>query len=76
LALVSLAEARDKALACRKLLLEGIDPIEARKKQRARALLETAKAITFGQCADHYIKAHEKVWHNLACPDRVVRLGC
>ena len=32
LALVSLAEARDKALACRRLLLDGIDPIEARQR--------------------------------------------
>ena len=52
LELVSLAEARDKALACRKLLLEGRDPIEARKHQRTQERLDEAKAITFRQCAD------------------------
>ena len=31
---VSLAEARDDALACRKQLRDGIDPIEARKSRR------------------------------------------
>ncbi len=37
LQVVTLAEARDLALACRKKLLDGIDPIEER---RARALPE------------------------------------
>jgi integrase len=64
LALVSLAEARDKALACRKLLLEGRDPIEARRGQRTQERLEAAKAITFRQCAASYIKAHEAAWRN------------
>ena len=32
--LVTLAEARDKALACRKMLLDGIDPIEAKRAER------------------------------------------
>ena len=33
--LVSLAEAREKALACRRQLLDGIDPIEARQSRKA-----------------------------------------
>ena len=61
--LISLAEARDK-LRCRKLLLEGLDPIEARRGQRTQERLEAAKAITFRQCADSYIKAHEPGWKN------------
>ena len=36
--LFSLAEARDQALACRKLLQQGIDPIEARKSGKAAQL--------------------------------------
>jgi hypothetical protein len=31
---ISLAEARDKGLACRKLKLEGRDPIDERRAQR------------------------------------------
>ena len=34
LELVSLAEARDAALVCRKMLLEGVDPIEAKGAPR------------------------------------------
>ena len=39
LELVTLAEARDKAILCRKLLLEGIDPLDARRHKRMQALL-------------------------------------
>ena len=44
---ISLAEARDKALAYRKAVYDGRDPIEERRAQRQAAKLETAKAITF-----------------------------
>ncbi len=40
LVLVSLEAAREKALACRRLLLDGIDPIEARRDKRAQVLLD------------------------------------
>ncbi|MCJ2069170.1 integrase arm-type DNA-binding domain-containing protein [Methylobacterium sp. J-030] len=60
----SLAEARDKALTCRKLCYEGIDPIEMRREQRQDAAVESAKAITFRTCADGYIEAHKAGWRN------------
>ena len=60
----SLAEARDKALACRKQCAEGIDPIEARNARRDAARIEAAKAITFRQCATAYIEAHKAGWRN------------
>jgi integrase len=62
--IVSLAEARAKAAECRRLRWEGIDPIEARKGNRAQARLEAAKAVTFKDAADAYIKAHELGWRN------------
>ena len=62
---VSLAEAREKAAAARKLRLEGIDPIEARNAQRAAVKLETAKAMTFGQCVEAYLQTHEIGWKNV-----------
>src|SRR5882762_2312324 len=48
---VSLAEARQKALECRKVRLDGRDPIEARRAERTHAKLDAAKAITFAACA-------------------------
>jgi Arm DNA-binding domain len=61
---VSLAEAREDALAARSMVRKGIDPIEAQKEERAHRKLEAAKAMTFGQCADAYIKANESTWKN------------
>ncbi len=61
---LSLAEAREKALACRKMRLEGIDPIEAKKQQRIAARLEAAKSISFEDCARKYIAAHKAGWSN------------
>jgi integrase len=60
----SLAEARHKALECRRLLLEGMDPIEARREHRRARALETARLITFDQCAEAYIASHEASWKN------------
>ncbi len=64
LALVSLAEARDRALTYRKLLLAGIDPLEARAAERANAAAEALRTITFNQCAEKYIAAHQEGWKN------------
>jgi integrase len=64
LPLYSLQEARTKALAARKLRHEGIDPIEARRAERARKRLEEAKAVTFKQCAEAYINSHRAGWRN------------
>lgn len=62
--LVSLAEARTRTIAARKLLLDGIDPLEARREQRAAARLEAAAVLTFEECAARYIAAHESSWKN------------
>lgn len=63
-ALVSLAEARELALAARKELLKGVDPIEARKAARAAVVLAEARGITFEQAAERYVSAHEGGWRN------------
>ena len=62
--LVSLAEAREKAIDCQRSLLDGIDPIEARRTQRMEARAEAARGITFRECAEKYIVAHEPSWRN------------
>jgi integrase len=64
LALYGLAEARARALDARRQRYEGIDPIEARRAERARLRLDVAKAITFAQCAESYIAAHRAGWRN------------
>src|SRR5262249_6059133 len=58
--LVTLAEAREKALAARKLRLDGLDPLEERHRQEQARIAERAKAITFKDCAEQYLKLHLK----------------
>lgn len=62
--LISLAEARARATTARKLLLDGIDPIEMRRQERAEARLQAAQGVTFEDCAKRYIAAHEASWRN------------
>ena len=59
---LSLAEARDEALECRKMVRAKIDPIETRMKQRQAAQLEAARSITFKAAALEYIGDHEETW--------------
>jgi len=61
---LSLAEARDVALICRKQRLAGVDPILARHAARSAARLDAAKAMTFKQCGEAYIEAHKAGWKN------------
>src|SRR5215210_8788232 len=57
LSLVSLAEAREKALACRKLAREGGDPLAERRK--ARAVIPT-----FIEAAERVHAEHQASWSN------------
>ncbi len=59
---VSLADARARAADARKLRLDGVDPIAARKAARDQLKADTAKAITFKQGAVSYIKANRAGW--------------
>jgi integrase len=61
---ISLAEARDKARECRQLLLSGLDPIETRNAKRLGERLAAAKSMTFQECAEAYIAAHQAGWRN------------
>lgn len=67
---ISLAEARSKAHKCRAMLLEGIDPLDAKKKNREALLLEQSKVKTFEQCAIAYIDAHKAGWKNVKHQDQ------
>ena len=59
---VSLAEARQKALECRKARLDDLDPIDVRRGKRIQAKLDAAKAMTFAACAERYIASHKAGW--------------
>jgi integrase len=64
LRLVSLAEAREEAQVWRKLRHKGADPIAARRAEKAEKRLQSARAISFRQCAERYIAAHRAGWKN------------
>ncbi len=57
---VGLAEARERAKRYRLELLDGIDPVRARKEAKASA----RPAVTFGQVADMYLTAHAPAWRS------------
>ncbi len=59
---VSLAEVRDAAAAARKMVRQGINPIDERRS--ARAEIAAQASLTFAQVADAYIAAHEPSWRN------------
>jgi len=64
LSIFGLAEARTKAAECRRLAYEGVDPIETRRAERAKAALDTAKLLTFKECTEQYVAAHRAGWRN------------
>lgn len=60
---VSLAKAREAAMAARKLVRQGVDPIERRRSERAGGAAK-AGLNTFAEVAEAYIAAHEASWRN------------
>ena len=64
LAAVSLSDARRRALAARKILAEGLDPLEEGRALAVAKAAEAAKAITFREAADRYIATHQSSWRN------------
>lgn len=64
------ARARVLARECRLLLLEGKDPIEARKALRLADALQRARSMSFDQCAAAYIDAHRSGWKSAKHADQ------
>lgn len=60
----TLAEARERAKAARDRLRDGVDPIDEKKGKTSALRAANAGALTFAQCADRYIAAHEAGWKN------------
>lgn len=63
-AIVSLAEARQRAQDARKLLLDDIDPLKNRHTRQAESRARAARSITFKKCAEEFIASQEASWKN------------
>ncbi|HEX2448005.1 MAG TPA: integrase arm-type DNA-binding domain-containing protein [Methyloceanibacter sp.] len=61
---VDLKTARERARQARLQLLNGIDPLDARKAARAEKVLEAAKTLTFEEAAKDWFATHERKWSN------------
>jgi Arm DNA-binding domain len=59
---VSLSLAREKARAARLQLLDGVNPLQARRNARAQEAAVAAKAITFGEAAKAYFDGNATGW--------------
>lgn len=62
--LVSLAEAREAAQVARRLVFQGIDPIEKRRSERQ--VQQPREGETFKAVASQYIEAHAAGWKKAA----------
>ncbi|KVF56748.1 integrase [Burkholderia cenocepacia] len=67
---IGLADARASALDCRRLLLDGIDPIDSRNAERAAQGIAQGNAVTFQYCAEKYIEAHRTGWKSAKHADQ------
>jgi hypothetical protein len=70
---VTLRRAREIAGECRRLLQDGRDPIAARASERAAAMLEGLRAITFKACAEQLMSSQEIGWQNAKHRQEFVR---
>ena len=61
---VSLADARKRAKAARLKVLDGEDPIDAKRAKRQQTQLDAAKATTFREAAERFMKVNETEWKN------------
>ena len=61
---VKLGEARDIAEDLRKLVKNGIDPIEKELTEARAARVASASKVSFEKRAREYIKSHQSTWRN------------
>ena len=60
----SLAEARERARECRKMVAEGKNPKEERDKDKKALQQAKARTITFSAATKKYIAIHKESWTN------------
>jgi integrase len=61
---VSLAEARARAKAARKAILDGDDPIELKRRKRDEARAGSAERMLFKDAAQRFLDLHRAEWKN------------
>lgn len=61
---VGLADARAAAREARAKVRDGVDPIEEGRAKRSALAAATAAALTFRQCSEKYLAAHQSAWRN------------
>ena len=61
---VNLAEARERSRQARQALLDGKDPIEARRQMRDEARAEATERMLFKDAAQRFIDLHADGWRN------------
>jgi integrase len=59
---VSMAKARARAREADDHIYKGVDPLQARRKQRAQEALEASRSITFTEAASQYYTKHQAKW--------------
>jgi integrase len=60
-----LAQARERSRRASELLADGIDPLVRKREAKAQRIAAAAKAITFGECAADFYRAHSPGWKHI-----------
>jgi len=60
--IIGLREARERATEFRRLVYEGVDPIEQRNVVHATQAAAAARTVSFDECVAAYAKAHSAKW--------------
>jgi len=59
---VTLSEARERAIEYRRMLANGVDPLDTKRGVKLQQQRAEARSKTFRDCALEYIAAHEQTW--------------
>jgi len=62
---VTLAEARELASECHRMVARGINPRDEREKIKVAKLVKASSSITFKVAAEQYIETHKASWKNI-----------
>jgi integrase len=62
---ISLKEAREKARVARQQLLDGVNPLTAKRERRAAEKVAALKTLTFGQAAQEYFRSQSPAWKSV-----------
>jgi hypothetical protein len=62
---INLAQARERAREKRLLLLDGIDPLDAKREAKAKAKAANLRSMTFQKAAELYLAQHSGKWRNM-----------